>query len=136
MDGIYAYVAGLGAAPDDPVPNHALWVIVSYNGDGTWDILTIGSNEPGEELDDEGDAVREAEVRNPDPSPSGTYEMNPDGTFVFLSSAGEEVYDGLILTTEMIDGVPVATEYILFHREPEPETGGLRVGRGLRQRPR
>jgi hypothetical protein len=135
MDGVYAFLAGFGSSSDGPGPHSALWLVISYNGDGTAEIRTIGRNEPGES-DSEGMPTRTASVARPDPSPSVEYDMNPDGTFVVRSTDGDVLWDGLIVRAEVVDGVLVATEYILFHHDPDPGTGGLLVGRGYRQRPR
>ncbi|HZW27022.1 MAG TPA: hypothetical protein VFF08_01110 [Trueperaceae bacterium] len=132
MDGVYAFVAGLGAGPDDAAPASAVWLVARYNGDGTASILTVGSNEPAEPGPD-GAIAREASVVRPDPPPTVTYEMSPDGTFVVVGSSGDPLWDGLVLRSEAIDGVLVATEYVLFHRQPDAGTGGLNVGRGVRQ---
>lgn len=132
MNGQYAFVAGLGAGPDSASPHSVLWLVVRYNGDGTADILTLGRNLPGEEGTAEA-AGRAASLNRPDPPPSITYEMSPDGTFLVMHASGDVLWDGLILRSETIGGVPVATEYILFHRQPDPGTGGLAVGRGFLQ---
>ena len=132
MNGVYAFVAGLSAGADGADPDSAVWLVVRYNGDGTADILTVGSNDPGE-ADEEGSPTREASVARPDPSPSVNYEVSPDGTLLVVNTAGDVLWDGLILRAEMVDGTPVATEYILFHRQAAPGTGGLQVGRGFLQ---
>lgn len=132
MNGVYAFVAGLSAGADGADPDSAVWLVVRYNGDGTADILTVGSNDPGE-ADEEGSPTREASVARPDPSPSVNYEVSPDGTLLVVNTAGDVLWDGLILRAVMVDGTPVATEYILFHRQAAPGTGGLQVGRGFLQ---
>src|SRR5690606_24399749 len=65
MDGIYAFVAGLGAGAGAPAPTSVQWLVVSYNGDGTADILTIGRNLAGE-ADAEGVVARQASVAWPE----------------------------------------------------------------------
>lgn len=131
LNGTYAWVR-IGAGPEGPNPNYARWTLVNYNGDGTWDTSTGGQNIPGEP-DADGNPTRQAEVLNE--HFEGTYELTSNGMYKLWFPDGTLGFHGVVLQSEMIDDVPVVTEFVVFSTSPDEDTGGLHTGHKWRMNP-
>lgn len=130
MNGIYAFVVEPQTEAGQAAPTHGRWLLVQFNGDGTWEMLWIGANVPSANADGTRDVVAGAFALS-----SATYRVMPNGAIELMGADGSVAWDGLIVRSEMRDGVLVATEYVQFNRVPDDVTGALRMGRGTLQKP-
>lgn len=130
MNGVYAFVVEPQTEAGQAAPTHGRWLLVQFNGDGTWEMLWIGANVPSANADGTRDVVAGAFALS-----SATYRVMPNGAIELMGADGSVAWDGLIVRSEMRDGVLVATEYVLFNRVPDDVTGALRMGRGTLQKP-
>lgn len=128
LNGVYAFVIENQAEPGMPAPTHGRWVLVSFHGDGTWELTWLGSNVPA------ADGSREARAGALGLTRS-SYRVMPNGAIELLAADGSVAWDGIIVRSELRDGVLVATEYVAYNRLPDDVTGALRMGRGTLQKP-
>lgn len=129
MNGVYAFVVEPQAVPGVPAPSHGRWLLVHFHGDGNWEIAWIGANVPGPTPGSRETTAGAFALT------TATYRVLPNGAIELLGADGNVAWDGIIVRSELHDGVLVATEYVLFNRVADDVTGALRLGRGTLQKP-
>jgi len=124
FNGTYVMVH-LNSNPGGPMNNEAAVLIRSFDGDGSFRWFRVYRNRAGE-VDGNGNFTRNIDVTTDDPGTwqygIGTYDVHPSGAFFF--TAGDDVSDGAIIRTEMIDGVLTVTEFVVFTRNANQRNGG------------
>lgn len=125
LHGTYAFVQ-LSSPAGRPVPD-TVWAGLTYfDGQGNYRFTVNIASAMGEP-DEEGNPTRLVILTVKDPEGwghfSATYEVMPDGSFIFYrpfageDDTGVEDLDGVATMTEMIDGVLTITETYMFGTE-------------------
>jgi hypothetical protein len=135
LQGTYTY-ATIFSNPGEPSPSSAIIGMFYFDGDGNWIFANLITNLPGEP-DEEGNPTRFlmnslADTELPWPHVTGTYTVNPDGSFLYYIQNGWGLFEGVVTGAEMIDGVLTLTEFLLVDTVPSRFGGGLVVFEGWR----
>ena len=135
LQGTYTY-ATIFNNPGEPSPSSAIIGIFYFDGDGNWIFANLITNLPGEP-DEDGNPTRFlmnslADTELPWPHVTGTYSVNPDGSFLYYIQNGWGLFEGVVKRAEMIDGALTLTEFLLVDTVPSRFGGGLVVFEGWR----